>query len=76
VADLQAGAEKTLELTYPENFREPKLAGQTATTRLRLVSVAEGKLPEVDEEFIRSFGVEDGQLATLRDEIRATWPAN
>jgi trigger factor len=71
VADLQAGADKTLELTYPENFREPKLAGQTATTRLRLVSVAEGRLPEVDEEFIRSFGVEDGQLETLRAEIRS-----
>ena len=71
VADLEAGADKTLELTYPENFREEKLAGQTANTQLRLVSVAQGKLPEVDEAFIQSFGVEDAQIDTLREEIRA-----
>lgn len=71
VEGLEAGAEKSLELTFPENFREPRLAGRATTTRLKLVSVAEGSLPEVDEEFIRSFGVEDGQLATLRAEIRS-----
>lgn len=69
-ADLDAGESKTLELAFPENFREPKLAGRTAATDLKLVSIAEGKLPEVDEEFIKSFGVEDGKAETLMEEIR------
>jgi trigger factor len=70
VASLEAGASTRLELAYPENFREPKLAGRTALTELKLVSVAEGKLPEVDEAFIRSFSIDDGQLDTLKVEIR------
>lgn len=69
-ADLDAGESKTLELAFPDNFREPKLAGRTAATELKLVSIAEGKLPEVDEEFIKSFGVEDGKAETLMEEIR------
>ncbi|MCU0988332.1 MAG: trigger factor [Xanthomonadales bacterium] len=70
VAALESGSSADLELAYPENFREPKLAGRTARTELKLVSVAEGRLPEVDEAFIRSFSVEDGLLDTLKREIR------
>jgi trigger factor len=70
VAALDPGANTSLELAYPENFREPKLAGRTARTELKLVSVSEGKLPEVDEAFIKSYGVENGRLETLKEEIR------
>jgi len=70
VTALDAGESTSLELAFPENFRERKLAGHTAMTNLKLVSVAEGKLPEVDEDFIKSFGIENGELATLKEEIR------
>jgi trigger factor len=70
VAALDPGASTSLELAYPENFREPKLASRTARTELKLVSVSEGKLPEVDEAFIKSYGVDDGRLETLKEEIR------
>jgi trigger factor len=70
LAELDAGESKNLELTFPENFREPKLAGGKAKTELKLVSVSEGKLPEVDEDFIKSFGIEDGEVDTLKKEIR------
>ena len=32
--------------------------------------MSEASLPEVDEEFITSFGIEDGDLDTLKQEIR------
>jgi trigger factor len=70
LAALDAGESTNLELAFPENFREPKLAGNKAETELKLVSVAEGKLPEVDEEFIKGFGIEDGEIDTLKQEIR------
>ena len=70
VAALEAGASSDIELAFPENFREPKLAGRTARTELKLVSVAEGRLPEVGEAFIKSFSVADGRLETLKQEIR------
>jgi trigger factor len=70
LAGMTADESANLELAYPENFREPKLAGREAKTELKLISVAEGQLPEVDEEFIKSYGIENGDLATLKEEIR------
>jgi len=70
LAKLEAKETKGFELTFPENFREQKLAGKTAKTDIMLESVAEARLPEVDEAFITSFGIEDAQLDTLKEEIR------
>jgi len=69
-AKLAPGEQKTVKLAYPENFRESALAGSKAETELKVVTVSAGKVPEVDQEFIESFGVEDGTLETLRQEIR------
>jgi trigger factor len=70
IVSTPAGEEKNIELTFPENFREPDLAGKKARVDLQLVSVSEGTVPELDEEFIRSFGIEDGDLESFKTEIR------
>ena len=62
IAEIPAGEEKNVELEFPENYREPSLAGNKARVDLQVVSVSEGSLPEVDEDFIKSFGVADGTL--------------
>lgn len=68
---LQAGAETSAELDFPEKFREPLLAGKKARTELKVSTVSEEFRPEVDEEFVRSFGVADGTVDALRIEIKA-----
>jgi trigger factor len=70
LAPIPGGERKSVKLTFPENFREASLAGKKAKVDLHVVSVSEGTLPEVDEAFIQSFGVEDGKLESFRDEIR------
>jgi len=70
LATLDAKESGSFDLTFPENFREPKLAGNTAKAEITLDTVSEPRLPEVDEAFIKGFGVEDGQLNTLKEEIR------
>jgi trigger factor len=70
LADLEPGGTKSVELDFPEDFREAELAGQKAKVELKLVSVSESELPEVDEEFVQSFGIEDGSLDSLKVEIR------
>ena len=70
IAKIPAGKSKTLKLDFPEGFREPALAGTKAKTKLKVVKVSEGVLPEVDEELIKSFGVEDGEMDSFREEIR------
>ncbi|MGD2130954.1 MAG: trigger factor [Lysobacterales bacterium] len=70
VASIAPDEEKSVKLKFPEDFRDAELAGQKADTHLKVIAVAEGTLPEVDEEFIKSYGVEDGSLDALKEEIR------
>jgi len=67
---MSAGEEKTVEVTFPEGWRVPKLAGQTVQVHMKAVQVSEEVLPEVDTAFIRSFGVKSGELSQFRTEIR------
>ena len=67
---LEAGSKKSKKMAFPEGFREASLAGKKAKAELKVVKVSEPNIPEVDEEFIKSFGVEDGTEAALKEEIR------
>ncbi len=70
VAKMSAGDEKNLKLEFPADYREPELAGKKAKVALTLANVQEGILPEIDEEFVKSFGVDSGQADDLKVEIR------
>ncbi|MEE4294233.1 MAG: trigger factor [Xanthomonadales bacterium] len=67
---LEADAEKSKKLAFPEGFNEPTLAGKKAKASVKVIKVSESVLPEVDEAFIKSFGVEDSSLDALKTEIR------
>ncbi len=66
----KAGDERTLELKFPDDYGVEDLAGKPARFEVKVNTVTEPKLPEVDEEFIRSLGVEDGTEESLRAEVR------
>jgi trigger factor len=70
IAEIPAGEEKNIELEFPQSYGEPLLAGNTARVELQVVSVSEGSLPEVDEDFIKGFGIADGLHESLHTEIR------
>jgi len=70
VSKMSAGDEKKLKLEFPADYRDQALAGKKADIVLELVRVQEGTLPEVDEEFIKSFGVASGDAEELNGEIR------
>jgi len=59
------------EITFPEDFRNEELAGKTAKVGFKIIKVQEPKLPEIDGEFAKLFGIEDGDLETFRKEVRA-----
>ncbi len=65
-----AGDERRLELRFPDDYGVERLAGKEATFEVRVQKVEEPKLPEVDEDFIRALGVEDGTEESLRREVR------
>jgi len=68
---MKSDSETQAELQFPENFSEQALAGKSAKVDLKVTKVSESSLPEVDEEFISSFGIKDATVETLRTEIRA-----
>lgn len=67
---LKAGDEKTIKVKFPKDYPAEQLAGQKVEFSLNCHEVLERKLPEVDAEFARSFGVEDGDVETFRSEVR------
>jgi trigger factor len=68
---IQAGEEKSIEVAFPADWRVPQLAGRTVQVHLKAEQVSEPVLPEVDDVFIRSFGVKSGEMDQFRSEIRS-----
>jgi len=71
VAGLTAGTNTTLKIRFPDDYRNTELAGRTADFDVQIKEVAEPVLPEVDEEFARSFGISEGGVTKLREEVLA-----
>jgi trigger factor len=67
---LKAGASKTIQITFPEDYQADHLAGKNTEFDIVVHAVKEPRLPEFDEELVRSFGIEDGTLESLRADIR------
>lgn len=65
-----AGDEFKFDVDFPEDYQAAELKGKTATFDTRVISVAEPKAPALDEDFAKSFGVEDGSIERLRKDIR------
>lgn len=68
----KAGSEKTFEISYPADHNPQQLAGKTVVYEVKFNSVEQAKLPEVDAEFARSLGVEDGDVEKMQAEIKAS----
>lgn len=66
-----AGDDLVQDVAFPEDFRNPDLAGKTAKVTLKIVKVQEPNLPAVDDDFVKLFGVADGSIETFRKEVRA-----
>jgi trigger factor len=67
---LKAGDKKSFEVKFPDDYAGKEVAGKTAVFEVTVKAVASPKLPAIDAEFAKSLGVEDGDLAKMRTEIR------
>ncbi|GEK46087.1 trigger factor [Bisbaumannia pacifica] len=66
----KAGEEKEIKVTFPEDYQAEHLAGQEATFKVKVHTVSGQELPEVNEEFIKQFGVEEGGVEAFQAEVR------
>ncbi|EWG14673.1 trigger factor [Xylella fastidiosa subsp. morus] len=68
---LSKGDENVLDVTFPDDWRVMQLAGKAVQVHVKVIEVSEPVLLEVNEEFIKSFGVKSGKLEDFRADIRA-----
>ncbi len=66
---LSAGDEKTITVTFPEQYQAENLAGKECEFDIVVHEVKESAVPELNEELVKSFGIEDGNIDTLRADI-------
>jgi trigger factor len=67
---LEAGANKTFALSFPEDYGNEKLAGKVAEFEVDVIKVEEPQLPEIDEDFVKAYGIEDGSVESFRADVR------
>lgn len=67
---MKAGDEKTIKVTFPDEYQAEHLAGKEVEFDITVHEVKESHLPELTEDLIRTFGIEDGSMEGLRADIR------
>ncbi|MEJ2089886.1 MAG: trigger factor [Gammaproteobacteria bacterium] len=64
-----AGEQRTITVKFPADYHGKEVAGKEVDFYIQITEVAEPVLPEVNEDFIKSFGVEDGDVKSFRRVI-------
>ena len=71
ITGMKALETKSFDMTFPEDYHGKDVAGKQVTFTITVNSVETPRLPELDEAFARSLGIEDGDVAKLTSEVKA-----
>ncbi|ASG68203.1 trigger factor [Francisella halioticida] len=69
IIGMNSGEQKTITVTFPEEYQNKDLAGAEATFEITVKKIQQAELPEIDEEFVKKFGVKGG-VDTFEGEIK------
>ncbi|MFT6202154.1 MAG: trigger factor, partial [Candidatus Endobugula sp.] len=70
VLGLSAGDQKTLSLSFPDDYHAEELKGAAVEFSVTVNSVSEKVLPAIDAELLKKFGAEHGDLTKFREDIK------
>lgn len=71
IIGMKAGEEKVIDVTFPEDYQAENLAGKAAQFKITVKQVEKPKLPEIDAEFLKIFGVsEEEGIEKLKADVR------
>lgn len=71
ILGMNIGEEKTFDMVFPEDYSGKEVAGKKVTFTIKLNKVEAPELPEVDSEFAKQLGIEDGDVNKMHSEIKA-----
>lgn len=66
---VKAGEEVAFDVNFPDDYHAELLQGKVVAFTATVKEVNEGQLPELDDEFVKSFGVFDGGMDQLREQL-------
>ncbi len=72
VTGARAGETRSFDAKFPDDHANKSLAGKLASFTLTVKKVEEQSLPALDEKFALEFGVNEGGVAALRQEVRTS----
>lgn len=70
IVGMKAGEQKDIDVTFPTDYQAEELKGQTVVFQITVNKVEGKSLPEVDAEFMKGFGVDDGDADKFKLEVR------
>ena len=70
ITGLKVGESKTFPLAFPADYHGKDVAGKTAEFTITLKKLEWAHMPEVDAEFAKTLGVDDGDLSKMRADIK------
>ena len=70
ILGAKASEERTISVTFPEDYQAENLKGKEATFKITVAEVAEQIVPEFNDAFVEKFGLEEATVAALRAEVR------
>jgi trigger factor len=69
LSGAKAGEERAVNVKFPDDYPEPKLAGKDAVFTVKVKEVAKPIKPEINDEFAKTLGAES--VAKLRELVGA-----
>ena len=69
IIGMKKGEKKTVSHEFPKDVKNDKIAGKTAQYEVEIFDIREKELPELNEEFFKSFEVDS--LEKLREKVKA-----
>lgn len=67
---MKPGEEKTINVTFPEDYHAEELAGKEASFRIKLHEIKRLRLPELNDEFAQDVSDEFDTLEELKADIQ------
>ena len=66
----KAGDDVTIKVTFPADYHAEELAGKAAEFATKVKKVSEIELPEINEDLAKKCGIVDGNVDTLREQLK------
>jgi trigger factor len=67
---MSLGEEKSFQMVFPDDYHDKEVAGRPVVFNVKLNKVEEPVLADIDNEFAKSLGIQDGDMKRMYDEIR------